>query len=435
MKRRLGLTSAAALIVANMIGAGVFTTSGFALADLGSREIVLLAWCVGGVIAMCGALSYGALARAIPESGGEYTFLSRTIHPAAGFVAGWISLLAGFTAPIAASALALQAYLVGSSPDGLAPGWIGTGAILAAGLMHGLRLREGVLLQNVAVGLKLVVIAGLVLLALFWLPDSSSFAGDATRGFELGPFAVTLVWISFAYSGWNAAVYVAGEVKDPDRNLPRSLVLATGVVMIVYLALNAVFLYSAPAAELAGKPEVAAIAAEALGGAWLRRGVSVLVALALFTSISAMVMVGPRVYARMAEDGLFPRFFAPEGEVPGRAVALQVGLAIAVVWVTGLVELLGYIGFTLGLSAAATVTGLLVLRRREGAERIPIPGYPWVPGLFVVATLASAGFMVTRQPGQAALGLLTAATGLPLYWWLRRRSNPADGVEKPRSQP
>ena len=158
--RRIGLVSAAALVIGNMIGVGVFTTSGFALADLGRREWVMLAWLVGGLLAMCGAISYGALARRILESGGEYTFLSRTIHPMAGFVAGWISLLAGFTAPIAAAALGLQAYLVGSGGGGVRPEWIGTGTILVVGLMHGLRLREGLLLQNFAVGLKLVAIAG-----------------------------------------------------------------------------------------------------------------------------------------------------------------------------------------------------------------------------------------------------------------------------------
>ena len=203
--RRVGLVSAAALVIGNMIGAGVFTTSGFALADLGRREWVLLAWLVGGLLAMCGALSYGALARRIPESGGEYTFLSRTIHPLAGFVAGWISLLAGFTAPIAAAALGLQAYLVGSGGDGVRPEWIGTGAILIAGLMHGLRLREGVVLQNLAVGLKLLAIAVLVAFGAARLP-APDLEPTGSGSFELGAFAVTLVWISFAYSGWNATV-------------------------------------------------------------------------------------------------------------------------------------------------------------------------------------------------------------------------------------
>jgi amino acid transporter len=418
--RRVGLVSAAALVVGNMIGVGVFTTSGFALADLGRQEWVLLAWLVGGLLAMCGALSYGALARRIPESGGEYTFLSQTIHPLAGFLAGWISLVAGFTAPIAAAALGLQAYLVGSSSDGVRPEWIGTGAILIAGLMHGLRLREGVVLQNLAVGLKLLAIAILVVFAAGRLPPQD-LGPSGSESFELGAFAVTLVWISFAYSGWNAAVYVAGEVRDPDRNLHRSLVLGTLLVTVVYLALNTVFLYGAPVSALAGKAEVGAIAAEAIGGLGLRRAVSVLVALALFTSISAMVMAGPRVYARMAEDGLFPRIFAPGRGVPGRAVALQVGLAILVLWYSDLATLIGYIGFTLSLSAAATIAGLIAMRLREGPERVPIPGYPWIPGIFVFVTLGTAGFMIMQQPGEAATGLLTVAVGAVLYFVIPSR--------------
>jgi APA family basic amino acid/polyamine antiporter len=289
--------------------------------------------------------------------------------------------------------------------------------------MHGVRLGPGVVLQNVAVGLKLAVIAGFLVLGFALVSGSESDAAPVEGRFEITRFAVTLVWISFAYSGWNAAVYVAGEVRDPQRNLHRSLWLATALVTAVYLALNAVFLYSAPASELAGKAEVGAIAAEALGGINLRRTVSILVALALFTSISSMVMAGPRVYARMAEDGLFPRRFAFGQEVPRAAVALQAGLAIGVVWVAGLRELLGYIGFTLGISAAATVGGLILLRGREGPERVPVPGYPWVPGLFTFATVGVAVFMAVGAPREAGVGLLTVALGVPVYFVMRRLSN------------
>ena len=428
-RRRLGLWSLFALIVANMVGAGVFTTSGFALADLGRRDLVLLAWVVGGALALCGAVSYGALARRIPESGGEYTFLGRTLHPLAGFLAGWISLTAGFTAPIAAAAHGLAAYLEASLPEWASsrdPRWIGTLAIAGAGLMHGLRFREGVLLQNLAVAAKLVLIAGFVALGATLRPALSADVEPSLQAVDLGAFAVTLVWISFSYSGWNAAVYLGGEVRRPERNLTRSLLLATLLVTCIYVALNAVFLYAAPREALAGKAEVGAIAAEALGGPWLRAGLSALVALALFTSISSMVMAGPRVYARMAEDGMLPRVFRMGAEVPAAAIALQTGLAILVLWVSALRALLGYIGFTLGLSAAATVVGLLALRRREGAERVPIPGYPWVPAIFVTATLATAGFMVARQPMEALLGLLTVGAGFPVYAWTKRISRGRD---------
>jgi amino acid transporter len=424
-RRRLGLPSACALIVGNMIGAGVFTTSGYALAELGRPQVVLLAWLVGGALALCGALSYGGLAQRIPESGGEYTYLTRIVHPLAGFLAGWVSLLAGFTAPIAAAALALQAYLADAFEIGLRPEWLGTLAILVAALMHGSRLREGVVLQNVAVGLKLVLIAALVGAGVAWLPSGGVSPGEPAGDVDLGAFAVMLVWISSAYSGWNAAVYVAGEVRDPERNLRRSLWLAPGMVTVIYVALNGVFLYSAPAAELAGRPDIAAAAAEALGGTGLRRSVSALVALALFTSISTMVMAGPRVYARMAEDGLFPRFFGKGEDVPRAAIAFQAALAIGVVWMSGLRALLSYIGFTLGLSAAATVAAVFVLRRREDAARLPVPGYPWVPGVFVLVTLGTSGFMAAQEPRQAFLGLLTLVLGVALHWLIEKRGRHA----------
>ncbi len=422
--RRLGLGSATALVIASMVGAGIFTTSGFALEALGDARTVLWAWLAGGLLAACGAASYGALARRLPESGGEYLFLSRTIHPLAGFLAGWISLLAGFTAPIAVAALAFHAYV--ASPLGLAgrPQWLASAVVVAVAALHGVRLRVGVGFQNAAVVLKLVLIVGLLAAgapAALRLLRAPAPAAD----FELSAFAVTLVWISFSYSGWNAATYVAGEVRQPQRNLPRALALGTGIVALLYLALNAVFLGSAPVAELAGRAEVGAIAAQALGGERLRNFVSLLVALTMLTSISSMMMAGPRVYRRMAADGLLPGFLTAGRDVPAVAVALQASLALVAVWSAGIAQLLGYIGFALGLSAAATVAGLLRLRRREGAARVPIPGYPWVPWLFVAGTLAASGFLVARQPHEAGLGLLTVALGVPAYALARRARRPS----------
>lgn len=417
--RTLGPGSASALVVASMIGAGVFTTSGFALADLGRREWVLLAWVVGGAIATCGALCYGALGRRIPESGGEYTFLSATVHPLAGFLAGWVSLVAGFTAPIAAAALGLAAYLEPLSASVLRSEWVGTAAILLAAALHGIRLEPGVLAQNLAVALKLLLLLGFISLGLWMEPASHA---PTAVSFEIGAFGVTLVWISFAYSGWNAAVYVGGEVRAPERNLQRSLLLATAAVTLVYLGLNGVFLYAAPVEALAGRADVGSVAAEAIGGAELRNAVSLLVALALFTSISSMTMAGPRVYARMAEHGFLPSALAQRAGTPRAAVTLQATLAILVLWSTGLAELLGYIGFTLGISAAATVAGLIALRRREGPLRVPVPGYPLVPLAFISATLAASLFLIWREPLEAATGLATIAAGLPLYLWGRRRA-------------
>ncbi len=428
--RTLGPWSASALVIANMVGAGVFTTSGFALADLGRRDVVLAAWAVGGIVAICGALAYGGLARRFPRSGGEYTFLAQIFHPFAGFLAGWVSLLAGFTAPIAAAALGLQAYLVFAIGTTFDPRWIGSAAILASGVMHGIRLREGVRLQNIAVALKLGLLAGFLTFGLGGIlagggPPATEPADGSVALPGLTAFFASLVWIYFAYSGWNAAVYVAGEIRDPDRHLARSLLGGTIVVTVLYLALNAVFLFSTERADLAGQPEVAAIAARALGGESLGNVVAIAVALALFTSVSSMVMAGPRVYEQMAADGVLPRVLAAGGDTPRVAVFFQVGLALAVVWWADLGELLRTIGFTLGLCAAAAVFGIFVVRAREGAERLPVPGYPFVPLVFLVSTLGSSAFLVMRSPREALVGLLVVVSGAVFYVVSRRFARPA----------
>jgi APA family basic amino acid/polyamine antiporter len=402
-----------------MVGSGAFTVSGLALAALGSPGPVLLAWALGGVIAACGALSYGALGGRLPISGGEYTLLARTVHPLAGFLAGWLSLFAGFSAPIAVAALGLEAYAGAALGRPGGPPWLGALAIAGAALAHAARLRLGVALQNAAVLLKLAGIAAFVGVGAARAAERSESLLVLPVSLDPWALASTVVWVSFAYSGWNAAVYVASEIRDPARNLTRSLVGATALVSAAYLALNAVFLLAAPAPELAGKTEIGAIAAGALGGVALRRALAALVALALLTSISSMLMAGPRVVAQMAEDGLLPRCLRARGGAPRAAIALQALLALGAVASSSLADLLGYAGFMLSLSSAATVLALMWLRAREGAERVPLPGWPFVPGLFVAVTASAALSLVVREPDVAGLGLLTLAAGLPVYLFAR----------------
>jgi amino acid transporter len=417
----LGLWSSIALVVANMIGAGVFTSSGYALAGLGARHYVMYAWAVGGVLALCGAMSYAGLARQMPDSGGEYHYLKQTVHPIAGFLAGWVSLLAGFTAPIALAAVTLQEYLGPALGFDVHQHWLATIAIVAAFLMHAAR-RPGVIMQNVAVLLKLVLLLGFFVIAIVEMPQAITvdvIAEDVP--FDLGAFAVTLVYISLAYSGWNATVYVAGEVRDAPRNATRSLWIGCGMVSLVYLGLNYVFLYAAPVESLKGQTAVAAIAAAALGGETFERLVRLIVAVALFTSISSMVMVGPRVYAKMAADGLFPKIFATGKDVPLAAIALQATGAIAIAWATDVKTLLEYIGFTLGLSSAAAVVGLMMLRHRLGRDAVPVFGYPLIPLVYIVVTLGAASFLAMSKEDGALWGTVTVLAGLPLYFLCQRK--------------
>lgn len=375
--RSFGLTTAIFLVVANMIGAGVFTTSGFSLASLENRTIVLLAWLVGGLIAICGAVSYGQLARQLTESGGEYLFLSRLIHPSVGFVAGWVSLLAGFTGAIAFAAKTFETYALPESahPDWYQPGLLGIASIISFGLLHSVLLRTGLLTQNAIVVVKLVFLFAFVVFALIVLPMGrwEGFSGEASgKSFSIYTFAASLVWISLSYSGFNAAVYVTSEVDQPSRNVPRALLYGTLIVFACYLLLNFVFLFAPTFEAISGKEDIAAITAGVIGGSWLEQIVRGIICLALLSSVSSMVVAGPRVYAKMADDGLFPsRFQFSSSEklrTPVFAIWLQVILASIVVYFTTLKDLLGYLGFTLSVSAALTVACLFWSGRQYSSE-------------------------------------------------------------------
>lgn len=424
----LGTTTLVFLVVANMIGAGVFTTSGFAMGDLGTPFRVLAAWLVGGGLAVCGALSYGALARLHPVSGGEYLYLSRVIHPMAGFVAGWISLLAGFTGAIAVAAIAFEVYVWPASLRAVLPeNTIATIAIVLAALLHGLHVQHGVRIQNMIVVLKLALIAGFISIAWYQFATGAVDAqvmssAQANAGvFSITAFAVTLMWVSFSYSGFNAAIYVASEVPEASRKVPMAMVLATIIVMLIYLILNAIFVLAPSADSIANKSDVAAIAAGVLGGESLAAVVRVIVAIALFSSVSAMIMAGPRVYAKMAEDGLLPEVLCYRHAAPSAAIALQTLLAVIVVWIASLRELLSYLGMTLSISAAVTICSLFVLLRRSPEKKMDLPGYPWAPVIYVTFTLLFLVLAAIRTPIEMLASLITILSGVLVYYYFAPR--------------
>ncbi|MEM9405636.1 MAG: APC family permease [Acidobacteriota bacterium] len=422
---RFGLRTLIALVIGNAIGAGVFTTSGFALADLGSRSLVLWAWAVGGLVALLGATSYGLLAQHLTESGGEYLYLSRSIHPLAGFIGGYVSLLAGFTGAIALAASTFEAYARAALPDSvflasLPAGSLAIGSIVLGGAVQLVRSDLGGSFHDLVVALML---SGLLLFsagALAGLVTGRWAVGappSERTSFDLAAFAGSLVWISLSYSGFNAAVYVAGEARDARRNVPRAMILGTTITMIFYLVLNAVFVFAPDATQITGRPEVAAIAAEAIGGSFLRHAVELLIAASLLTSVTAMTIAGPRVYAKMAEDGALPRWLrAREGAPPRSSIALQVVLALLVVSIAGLRDLLSYLGFTLSLCLALAVGSLFVRHLRRG-ERPTSWTYPWAPALFLLSTLGFAGLSASRQPAQLVALAMVVGVGT-LAWFL-----------------
>lgn len=417
---RFGLWTLIALVVGNAIGAGIYTTSGFSLSILGSRQWVVLAWVVGGLVAVCGALSYGMLAQRMQESGGEYLYLHRSLHPLAGFIAGWISLLAGFPGAIAFAATALESYLSAASIrlGALPVDSIAIAAIITAGFIHGVRVKAGAHTHEWIVAAMLLALSVVVIwcgMTFIVRPELPVLVAQPPSSFQMLAFANALVWISLSYSGFNAAAYVAGEVRNAGRNVPRGMVLGTLITMLLCVLLNGIMLYSAHPDILRGQPQIAALAAEALGGETARRIIEVVIALSLLTSITAMTLAGPRVYAKMAENGALPRLFrARHGEPPRASIVLQVGVSVLLVSLADLRELLSYLGMTLSLCLALAVSSLFV-RHWRWAERPETVWYPIAPAIFVSCTVLFAVLSAMHDKRQFYAVLPTVFIGCIAY--------------------
>ncbi|TWT74018.1 APC family permease [Allorhodopirellula solitaria] len=429
--KNFGFWTLTFLVVANMIGAGVFTTSGFALADLGSPWLVVVAWAIGGIIAVAGAFSYGLLVKRMPESGGEYLFLSRALHPSVGFIAGWVSLIAGFSGAIAFAATALESYVVGprSLPSWLPAGSVAAASIVLASTVHGLRPRAGAWIQNAVVIAKLILLGSVLVFAATKIDVISQTHGSvpaesALSGWPLvAAMAGSLVWISLSYSGFNAAVYVAGEVNDAHRQVPRALVAGTMVVVVLYVLLNAIFVYAPSPESISGQPDVAAIAARALGGPWFENFVRWTIAACLLTSVFSMMMAAPRVYAKMADDGLMPAKLRFQGDSPVVATAVQMVLAIALVALSNLQGLLSYLGLTLSITAACSVACLLLPSVRRKPVLHPVH---WLPIAYVTCTLIAATILTVSDPWQIVGTAITFLAGGIGYWVARSQMSATD---------
>ena len=427
---RFGLTSAVCLVIANMIGAGIFTTSGFSLAAIGNRQWVMYAWCVGGLIAVCGAISYGKLSRLITESGGEYLYLSRMLHPAIGFIAGWVSMIAGFSAAIALAALAFESYTLDffvsktTEPEPNLPVWyfsgsIAIGLIIVFGIIHSMQVRAGLWTQNVIIAFKLVLLVVFIAVAAASWHEGWKGIRESEPGstFSIYVIASQLVWISLSFSGFNCAVYVAGEIRDPKHNVFWSMVIGTAIVTVLYLCLNYIFLFAPSYDSVVGQERIATIAATSLGGSRFALFVGLIILVALCSSVSSMIVAGPRVYAQMANDGVFPKLFkgTERGGVftPANAVWLQVGLSLVFAVYLDLLDLIKYLGFTLSVSAALTVCCLFITQKNGRQFRL------WsivAPSVYVFATLALATIAAVNDYRILIAFAATIISGLALYF-------------------
>ena len=431
-KRRLGLTVTAAIVVANMIGVGVFTSTGFQAASLHDPGTMLVCWVVGGILALCGAATYAELGSMMPRAGGEYVYLREAYHPVVGFMSGWVSLTAGFSASIATSALAFATYLVKlAGPLAGHEKIVAVLLIVAVTALHSFDSKVGGWVQAVFTIIKVLLIAVFVIAGVFFGHGNWSNLGAQNGGLSnvaTPAFATSLMYVSFAYLGWNAAAYIANEVERPEKTLPRALLLGTGIVMALYVAVNIVFLYAVSPAELAtgagGGPvlEVGDLAARKMFGASAGSLVSTVIALALISSVSAMIMAGPRVYAAMAHDRALPTQLAKHNKrgVPMYAVLTQGVVAILFVAVGDLGELMRFVAFTLAIFSALTVGAVFVLRRRGMRGAYRTWGYPVTPLLFIVMSIWVAYAQMRAAPKESLVVGALLAVGFAIYFMLPR---------------
>jgi len=446
--RQLGVVSATALVVSNMIGTGIFTTTGFLAGDLGSVPLVLWIWVVGAAVAFIGAMCYSELGVNLPSSGGEYVYLTEAFGPTWGFMTGWVSFFAGFSAPIAAAALAFASYVGYFFPSVLpenAPAIAGHGdwtfrlggaqwmaCVLVAlfTILNVVGVQRAARVQNFLTALKVVVIASFIVFGfLAGHGESANFSRLAIRD-SANPlpeqFAISLFFVYFGYSGWNAATYVAEELRHPARTLPIALAIGTGLVTVLYLGLNLIFIYAAPLEDLKGKLAVGAFAASRLFGPEVAGLFAALMALSLMATVNAMVTIGPRVYFAMAKNGAFLASAAevhPRWHTPVAAIVAQ-GVCAILLSVTPFPQLVIYIGFMLSFFSVLSVGSLFLLRRRPGWRKLGVVSflYPVFPVLFV----AVGAWMIFRgvelKPWVSLAAVVTIVTGALVYH-LRLKSN------------
>ena len=419
----IGVYTATAIVIANMIGAGIFTSLGFQLESVTNTWSLLILWSLGALMAICGALSYAELGTFWPRSGGEYHFLSKAFHPVPGYLSGWVSLTVGFSAPVALSGMAIGEYV---APYMGIPGWLLTVlVILFISMMHSINLRRSSLLQNTTTLLKLLLIGVLLYFGLSSTAVASALSWDSGWQEEilLPAFAVSFVFVSFSYSGWNAAAYLVEEIRDARKNLPRALLVGTGVVSVLYLLLNYVFLRHNSLASLQGQLEVGQLTANVLfgeaGGELISFGIGIL----LLSGISAMVWAGPRITQVMGEDYKLWRWFSRKtrNHIPVRAIWLQTAITLILVVTGTFQQVLIYSGFVLQLFAALTVAAVFRVRRKPPVTNgFRSPLFPIPQLLFLGMSLWVLLYLLVAQPLESAIGLLNLVIGMLVFKMDRR---------------
>jgi APA family basic amino acid/polyamine antiporter len=421
--RVIGWRTATAVVIANMIGTGIFTTSGFIARDTGSPWILLALWGAGGLIALAGALAYAELGAAMPEAGGEYVFLQEAYGPIVAYMSGWTSFFAGFGGAIAAALLAFAGYISGLFPalGELDARLLAIITLWTLTAIHLAGVRLSGQLQSVLAAVTVMIIVALIISG--FAMGHGAAAHFRSSAPAQGSMAVSLIFVLYAYSGWNAAAYLAGEIAEPERGLPRALIVGTTCVAGLYVTLNALYIWALPLPEMSGVIAIAERAAVKMFGPRAAGIITALIALAILSSASAMVITGPRVYFAMARDGAFPCAFARahRRSGPTAAVFLQSAWASVLILAFAVFErIVVYTGVAITIFSAATVAAVIVIRMRRPSAVRPfvMPGYPWIVLAYVASCTWIVIYATLTRPTETMLGVATVMSGLPIYWLL-----------------
>ena len=419
-----------------MIGTGIFTSLGFQVLELRTGFALLFLWLLGGISSLIGAMAYAELGTSMPRSGGEYHFLSRIYHPALGFISGWISFIVGFAAPTAAAATALSAYLMAAIAISPGEGLFNTGriisilVILLLSMLHARFKRAGASFQNIMTSFKILVLLLFIVAGILSNTDHSlDFSPNPASLKEIisPAFAIAIFFVSFAYSGWNAAAYIIGEMDRPGRNIPVSLIMGTLLVTLLYMGITYVFLKVIPLGTMAGKIEIGFLFGQELLGVDAGRVMGLLFSLLLFSTVSSMVITGPRVTQVMGEDYPGIRWFSHTSvhDTPARAIYIQAGIAIVYLTTATFEQMITYIGFTLNLMTLLAVLGMMLNRRNPSsgnASVYRVRPYPLLPIIFLLINTWVMIYGLVYRPVESFAGIITAVLGLLAWLWLKHKS-------------
>lgn len=407
-----------AIVIANMIGTGVFTSLGFQLSDITNTNTILMLWLIGGIIALAGAFSYAEIGTVIYKSGGEYTFLSKIYHPLIGYLAGWISLSVGFAAPIALAAIAISDY---TGAIGWHIPYIEVAVIIIISLIHSFNLKLSSLFQNISTSIKILFIVCFIAAGLWISPaNPNAISYISAMGSEVfsPAFAIALIFVTYSYTGWNAAAYITEEFESPRKDLPKALILGSFIVTLLYTILQYVFLKHAPYESLVGQVEIGAIVASYMLSPGWANIFSGMISLLLISSISAMVWVGPRVTEKMSEDyPLWSFLSVKHGSLPWKAIWFQAAISIALILTGTFEQILIYCGILLTLSSALVVLGVFYVRNDPTyTVQYRSPGYPIWQLLFLALSFWMIGFAIHSKPMETLFGLSNLGLGLFTYY-------------------